>query len=67
MSNFDSNLVDISVTLHAETDKAWRVSDDGENDNAVWIPKSQAELEHKKGVLYELTLPEWLAIDKGLV
>jgi len=61
-----SDLIDIAVQLHHETEKAWRVSDTGENDKAVWIPKSQAELEPDGGV-HLLTLPEWLANEKGLI
>lgn len=58
----DLNLVDCAVQLHAETEKAWLVSDTGERADAVWVPKSQAELED--GVL---TLPEWLAKEKELI
>lgn len=61
-----SDLIDVSVKLHHETEKAWLVSDDGDKDNAVWVPKSQAEIEPKNGV-FILTLPEWLATDKGLL
>lgn len=61
-----SDIIDVSVMLHHETEKAWLVSDDGEKDNGVWIPKSQAELE-KDGNIYVLSLPEWLAKDKGLI
>lgn len=57
-----SDLIEVAVQLHHETAKAWLVSDDGDRDNAVWIPKSQAEL--ADGVL---TLPDWLAKDKGLI
>lgn len=66
MGNHDYNLAEIDVQLHAETNKAWRVSLDGENNNAVWIPKSQAELE-VSGSHHRLTCPEWLALDKGLI
>lgn len=55
-----SNLIDIEVELRIETKLAWMVSTDGQN--RVWIPKSQAELE--AGVL---TLPEPLALEKGLI
>lgn len=61
-----SDLIEVAVQLHHETGKAWLVSDDGERDNAVWIPKSQAEIE-PKGKHHELTMPEWLALDKGLI
>jgi hypothetical protein len=61
-----SDLIELAVQLHAETEKAWLVSDDGEAKNAVWIPKSQAEIE-PKGKHHILTCPEWLALDKRLI
>lgn len=60
-------LADITVALHHETDKAVLVSDDGDRENAVWLPKSKIEIEHKQGNTVEVTLPEWLAKDKGLI
>ena len=65
-----SDLVDIDVRLHHETHgprSAWLVSTDGKIQNAVWVPKSQAELEPGVKGMAVLTCPEWLAIDKGLV
>lgn len=66
-----SDLIDVTVQKHAETAKAFLVSDDGDKSKAVWIPKSQCEIEAKACVggedFYELTLPEWLAKDKGLI
>jgi hypothetical protein len=61
-----SDLIDVAVQLHHESAKAWLISDDGDRKNAIWIPKSQAELEPKDKV-HILTLPEWLATEKGLV
>lgn len=61
-----SSLVDITVRVHFETEKAYRVSIDGDNDNAVWIAKSQCELECT-GLYSEITLEEWLAKEKGLI
>ena len=63
-----SDLIDVSAQLHRETDKAVLISDDGERDNAIWLPKSQIEftLPDRKGVT-TITLPEWLAKDKGLI
>ena len=57
-----ASIVDVSVQIHAETAKAWLVSDDGDKNRAVWVPKSQAEL--ADGVL---TLPEWLAKEKKFI
>lgn len=62
-----SDLIDITVQLHHETDKAVLVSDDGEKDNAVWLPRSMIEIDGKKDNILEITLPEWLAMDKGLI
>lgn len=86
-----SDLVDLTLVLHAETERAVRVSDTGEDARAVWLPKSQIEIvpvtspssavrgDVAKTVTAEgrgrqlsrlpvvtVTLPEWLAIDKGL-
>lgn len=98
-----SDLIDLTMVLHAETARAVRVSDTGEDARAVWLPKSQVEiilatsprtaldgdvasgvrdaagLKAVKTVTAEgrgrqlsrlpvvtVTLPEWLAIDKGL-
>jgi hypothetical protein len=60
-------LVDVLVRLHHETDKAILVSDSGEEKDAVWLPRSQIEIEPKKPGYIEVTLPEWLAMDKGLI
>jgi hypothetical protein len=62
-----SDLIDLSVQLHHETDKAILVSDDGDKDKAVWLPFSQIEIERCKGGIATVTLPEWLATEKGLV
>jgi hypothetical protein len=60
-------LVDLDMKLHHQTEKAVLVSDDGERDNAIWIPLSQCEVEHKKDGYVVVTMPEWLAKDKGLI
>lgn len=62
------DLVDIEVRLHHKSAKAILVSDDGDEANAVWLPLSQIEIDDqgKNGVV-TVTVPEWLAIDKGLV
>lgn len=61
-----SELVDILCHVHVETDKAVLVSDDGDKENAVWLPRSQIEFE-KRGSHVNITMPEWLALDKGLI
>ena len=62
------SIVEVTVQLHAESEKAVRVSNDGESKSAVWIPKSQIEAQQDLGNgVIELSLPEWLALDKGLI
>lgn len=62
-----SDLVDVTMQLHAETGKAVLVSDDGDKAKAVWLPLSQCEIEKKRDGIVIVTLPEWLAIQRGLV
>ena len=61
-----SHLVDIEVSVHRETEKAILVSLDGDKAKAVWLPLSRVEIHYQKRSLI-ITLPEQLAIDKGLV
>lgn len=63
-----SDIIDIDVHVHARTDKAVLVSDDGDEGSAVWLPLSQVEIEPHQNLqrVYVLTLPEWLADDRGL-
>ena len=39
MSN--SDLIEIEMQMHSHTQKAILVSDDGDEDSAVWLPVSQ--------------------------
>jgi len=62
-----SDLVDIDVALHMITDRAVRVSLSGEDDKAVWLPLSQVEIVKRPKAMATVTLPERMAIEKGLV
>lgn len=55
-----SNLIDLEARLVHETEKAWLL--ETVDAPPVWIPKSAAEFDGTT-----LTLPEPLAISKGLV
>lgn len=57
-----SNLIDLAARLVHETEKA-RLFDFGE-DKPVWLPKSSHEWDE---AAQTVTLPEPVAIDKGLV
>jgi hypothetical protein len=62
MSELDFELIDIKCEVHAETDKALLVSDDGDGDNARWLPKSQIEwARNNKTGMTTVTMPYWLA------
>lgn len=62
-----SDLVDLTVQKLHETDKAVLVTETVP-DAGVWLPKSKIEIEPADvGGLFVVTMPEWLAIEKGLV
>ena len=63
-----NNLIDITLTFHWEITNAICVSD---NDGpSIWLPKSQIESlvgDPAPGDTVTVTLPEWLAMEKGLI
>lgn len=61
-----AHMIDMMFELRHETDLAILVSDGGE---PVWLPKSQVEVEPAASPsgLVSVTLPEWLAEEKGLI
>jgi len=62
-----SNLIDIDVEVVHRTEKAILVHT-GVKEQAVWIPLSQCEIETSGFAGIEtLTLPEPLALGKGLI
>jgi len=62
-----SNLIDIAVILLSETERAYLVEtgdiDAKGNPIRIWLPKSQVELNTDD----TMTMPEWLAKEKGLI
>jgi len=62
MSGYD--LVDIDVEILHETDRALKATD---GSREVWLPKSQLHNWEPGSQCQTITLPEWLAQDKGLV
>lgn len=77
----NSDLIDLPLALHHKTGKAALVSETGDAKKGKWLPLSHIEIEDTgKTVrgeeangqvldvkLVTVTLPEWLAIEKGLV
>lgn len=65
-----SDLIDIACTVRRQTEKAVAVVDGTENmdlgdgkEKLFWLPKSQIEINDDGTV----TMPEWLAMEKGLI
>ena len=61
-----SDLIDIDGAIHAETEKAVLFSETGDRSKAVWLPKSQIEID-RDYMKTTVTMPERLALDKGLI
>lgn len=62
-----SDLVDLTLELRAEKPLAIAVSDPAKRGAPwVWLPRSQIEIA-RDGAAVTVTLPAWLAKDKGLV
>jgi len=61
-----SDIIDIEGMVHARTERAVLFSTDGNRANAEWIPLSQIEVESNHPI-WTVTLPEWLAMEKGLI
>jgi hypothetical protein len=62
--------MELELWVHFETDKAFLVSEDNENDNGVWLPKSQIDWvedaqQRRKGYRTTFYVPMWLCEKKG--
>ncbi len=63
-----SDLVDLTLCRHAATERAIQVSETGDRSKAVWLPLSQIEVAPTAAAsIVVVTLPEWLANERGLV
>lgn len=62
-----TEIVDIDVRLLHETEKAVLITTDVP-ENGVWIARSLIEIEESgvKGI-HTVSLPEWLAMEKGMI
>lgn len=66
-------LTDIACHVRQVREKAIAVADgtmDGDREKWFWLPLSQIEVDpedYEPGDAITVTLPEWLAMDKGLV
>jgi hypothetical protein len=67
-----SDLIDMTVRVKATTERAALVEPVYTTRQPAWVPLSLVELaacDDRDGAsgLHTLTIPEWLAIDKGLL
>lgn len=66
-----SDLIDIECEYRYATESAIAIYDGQLKDGQevwIWLPKSQIEFQqHPPSLRITVTLPEWLAIEKGLV
>lgn len=62
-----SNTIDIDGAIEARTEKAV-LFHTGDKSEAVWLPKRQIEI-CDTGIpgIYTVSMPEWLATNKGLI
>lgn len=62
-----SDLVDVTLIYVHQTDKAWLFKETEKSD-PIWLAKSIVEVhETKKSGIYEVTMPEHVAQEKGLI
>jgi hypothetical protein len=59
-------IIDIEGMVHHRTEKAILFSNDGNRANAVWLPLSQIEVDDDHPI-WTVTLPEQIALEKGLI
>ena len=64
-----ADLVQVHMQLHRSTKMAMQFSDDGDEDKAKWLPRSQitATPVEGSGTEYYVTMPEWLAKKNDLI
>ena len=68
----NSDLVDVLLCLHDTRDRSVMVSESGLSKDVFFLPLSQVEVAmpdavQKDNRIREITMPEWLAMEKGLV
>jgi len=62
-----SDIIDIDGAIEARTEKAV-LFHTGNKEEAAWLPLSQIEIEETgfEGI-FTVSLPEWLALEKGMI
>ena len=57
-----SDLIDIACIITGETERAYRIDHGGKEE--CWVPKSLCEWDENSKTM---TMPEWIAMEKGLI
>lgn len=60
----DKDEIDICVEFLKDSGRAIKVSDGYVEE---WLPKSQIEYDGEEGDTITVTMPNWLALEKGLI
>lgn len=63
----ETNYVELNVHCHAETTKAALLSTDGDEGNAVWVPKSQIRGSVDRDKDSAVEIAEWIAEREGFI
>ncbi|UWQ30218.1 hypothetical protein [Leisingera sp. M523] len=61
-----SNIIDLDLIIVRLTDKAALVKG-AEDADAIWLPLSQIELDGEPGAVGTVSLPDWMAQERGLI
>lgn len=63
-----TEIVDVELYLHHETPAAILISKNGtRRDEQIWLPKKLIEYVIKHHNCISVTMPQWLAFEKGLI
>lgn len=62
-----SGHVELELHIHHTGDRFIVASDDGDREHAVTLPLSQIEVAPRRGAVAEVSMPQWLAEERGLV
>ena len=60
----DRDEIDICVEFLKDHGRAIKISDGNVEE---WLPKSQIEYDGEEGDTITVTMPNWLALEKGLI
>ena len=60
----DRRDIEVTVDIVRETEKALLINDGTQE---VWLPKSQITWTLRRDGMLDISMPEWLAEEKGLI